>query len=83
MTSHRLQILTNVKVKENSGWFYNVKLKKQTIHISHDSSNEYRKKFRTTFTKQAKEILDISNPNSVALAIKEKIKLLIEICFER
>ena len=41
------------------------------------------KEYKTTFTKQAKEILDIPNPKSVAHTIKENIELQIKICFER
>ena len=41
------------------------------------------KEYKTTFTKQAKEILDISDPKSIARTIKENIELQIEICFKR
>ena len=68
-----LQILTtNIKVKaKKSGFLYNVKFTEQTIHILHDSNNEYREKCKTTFTKQAKEILDTPNPKLIACTIKE------------
>ena len=81
-----LQILgTYRKVKsKNSDLFYNVKLQEQTIHILHDSNKEYRKKYKTTFIKQAKEILDIPNPISIAYTIKKNIELQTEeICFDR
>ena len=32
------------------------------------------KEYKTTFTKQAKEILDISDPKSIARTIKENIE---------
>ena len=61
-----------------------MKLKEQTIHILHDSNKEYREKYKTTFTKQAKEIPDIPNPKSIPYTIKENIELQMEeICFER
>ena len=59
--------------------FFNLKLKKQAIHIMH----EYREKYKTAFTKQAKEILDTPNSKSISRTIKENIELQIEICFER
>ena len=81
-----LQILaTNIKVKaKSSGLLYNKKFRKQTIHILHDSNNQYREKYKTTFTKQPKEILDIPNPKSIACTIEENTELQMEeICFER
>ena len=41
------------------------------------------KEYKITFTKQAKEILDIPNPKSTARTINENIELQIDICFER
>ena len=41
------------------------------------------KEYKITFTRQAKEILDIPNPKSIAHTIKESIELQTEICFER
>ena len=64
--------------KKDRGLFYNVKLKEQTIHILHDSKKEYCKEYKTNFAKQAKEILDIPNPKSVACTIKEDIELEME-----
>ena len=81
MSSPRLQILTNIKVKANSSLFYNVKLKIQVIQMIQTMSTT--KEYKTTFTKQAKEILDISDPKSIARTIKENIELQIEICFKR
>ena len=81
MSSPRLQILTNIKVKANSSLFYNVKLKIQAIQMIQTMSTT--KEYKTTFTKQAKEILDISDPKSIARTIKENIELQIEICFKR
>ena len=81
MSSPRLQILTNIKVKANSCLFYNVKLKIQAIQMIQTMSTT--KEYKTTFTKQAKEILDISDPKSIARTIKENIELQIEICFKR
>ena len=85
MHSPCLQILTNIKAKaKNNDSFYNVKLTEQTIHILHDSNKEYREKYKTTFTKQAKEILDIPNPKSIACTIKVNNELQMEeTCFER
>ena len=62
------------KVK-NSGFFHNVNLKEQTIHILHGSNKEYREKYKTTFTKQVTEIFDILNAKSIACTIKENIEL--------
>ena len=83
-----LSLFTNLsnkyKVKaKTSGLFYNVKLKKQTVHILHDSNKEYCKICKTTFSKQGKEILGIPNPELIACTIKENIELQTEdTCFE-
>ena len=72
-----------MKVK-NSGFFDNVKLNEQTIHILQGSNKEYRKKYKTTFTKLAKQIFDIRNPNLITCTIKENMELQMqEICFQR
>ena len=56
----------------------------QTIYILHGPNKEYREKYKRTFTKQAKEILNNPNPNSIACTIKENIELQMEeICFEK
>ena len=50
----------------------------------HDSKKKKSIYQKTTFTKQAKEMLDISNRKSIACAIKENVELQMEeICFER
>lgn len=60
------------KVKaKNKGLFDNVKLKEQTKDILNDLNKEYCKKYKTTFTKQAKEILGIPIPKLIVHTIKE------------
>ena len=81
-----LSVLTNLsskyKVKaKNKGLFDNVKLKEQTNEILNDLNKDYRKKYKTTFTKQAKEILGIPNPKPIAHTIKENIELQMEETF--
>ena len=49
-------------LEKDSGFFYNMKLKEQTLHILHVSNKEYREKWKATFTKQVQEILHIPNP---------------------
>ena len=73
------------KVKaKNKGLFDIVKLKEQTKDILNDLNKEYCEKYKTTFTKQAKEILGIAIPKSIAHTIKENIELQMEeTCFER
>ena len=65
------------KVK-NSGFFHNVKLKEQAIHILHGSNKEYCEKYKTTLTKQAKEIFDIPNAKLIACTITENIEFQME-----
>ena len=62
--SQCLQIrATDNEVKaKNKGLFDNVKLKEQTNDILNDLNKDYREKYKTTFTKQAKEILSIPFP---------------------
>ena len=86
MPSQCLQIkAANINSKQkNRGLFDNVKRKEQTKDILNDLNKEYREKYKTTFTKQAKEILGIPNPKSIANTIKENIELQMdETCFER
>ena len=60
----------------------NVKLKEQTNDILNDLNKDYREKYKTTFTKQAKEIRGIPNPKLIAHTIKENIKFKMEeTCF--
>ena len=81
--SQCLQIRAKCKVKaKNKGLFDNVKLKEQTNDILNDLNKDYREKYKTTFTKQAKEIRGIPNPKSIAHTIKENIKFKMEeTCF--
>ena len=84
MLSPCLQNLKKEKSRQkNSDLFYNLKLKKQTIHILHDLNKEYPEKYKTTLTKQPKEILHIPNLKSIAYTIKENIELQMEISFKR
>ena len=73
------------KVKaKNEGLFDNFKLKEQTNNILNDLNKDYPKKWKATFTKQAKEIFSIPNPKLIAHTIKENIELQMdEPCFER
>ena len=58
-------------------------LKEQTIHTLHGSNKAHHGKYKTTSTKQAKEILDIAYPKWITCRIKENIELQMEdICFE-
>ena len=49
-------------------------LQEKTREIINNLNRDYRKNYRTTFTKQSKETLDLPDVKSTAKSVKENIE---------
>ena len=59
-------------------------MQEKTKEIINDLNRDYRKNYRTTFTKQFKETLDLPDVKSIAKSVKENIEdIWEETCVER
>ena len=59
-------------------------LEDKTNSILNKLNKEYKINYKTTFTKEVKKMLDISEPKKIACQIKENIESRMEeTCFER
>ena len=65
--------LHKLKAKKN-GLVDPMALKDRTVDILNNLNEEYRVKYKTTFTKEVKKILHIRDPRKIASSIKEDVE---------